>query len=131
MIKSNHNGFTLVELLIVVAIVAILASIAIPSYQSHMQKTRRAEGQAALLEALNTQERYYTLNNTYVTDLTTLGYSASPAPTENNYYTISAAACGSGIASCVTLTATAGTAQAADGNLTLNSLGVKTPTAKW
>ena len=131
----NINGFTLVELLIVVAIVSILASIAIPSYQSHIQESRRTEGQVKLMEVMNAQERYYTLNNTYVSDLTKLNYDNNPEPSENNYYNISAAACGTGngqqIDSCVQLTATATGAHAADGNLTYNSLGQRTPAEKW
>lgn len=59
-------GFTLIELMIVVAIVGILAAIAYPSYQDSVRKSRRAEGRTALMEVLQQQERYMTQRNTYL-----------------------------------------------------------------
>jgi len=59
-------GFTLIELMITVAIVALLAAIAIPSYQDSVWKGKRAEAKAAIFKALQAEERYYTQNNTYV-----------------------------------------------------------------
>jgi len=66
--KLSHkriSGFTLVELMIVVAIVGILAAIAYPSYIESVRKGKRAEGRAALTSLLQQQERYFTQNNTY------------------------------------------------------------------
>ena len=63
--NKSSIGFTLIELMIVVAIVAILASIAYPSYISSVIKGRRAEGRAALAELMQQQERYMTQNNNY------------------------------------------------------------------
>lgn len=63
--NKSANGFTLIELMIVVAIVAILASIAYPSYTSSVIKGKRAEGRAALTELMQQQERYMTQNNSY------------------------------------------------------------------
>lgn len=59
------KGFTLIELMIVVAIVAILAAIAVPSYQFAMVKSRRSVAQGCLTEAAQFMERYYTTNLTY------------------------------------------------------------------
>ena len=64
--KRHFEGFTLIEMMITVAIVSILASIAYPSYAEYMRKTRRAEGRTALMELLQQQERYMTQNNTYL-----------------------------------------------------------------
>lgn len=127
--KKGDLGFTLIELVMVIAIIGILMAIAIPAYTSSTTKARRADGQTALMDVMVRQERFYTENNTYTTNLANL-----PAATSSpeGYYTISAAACGgSTIDSCVILTATAGTAQSSDGNLTLNSRGQKLPADKW
>jgi type IV pilus assembly protein PilE len=67
--KLSHKriaGFTLVELMIVVAIVGILAAIAYPSYIDSVRKGNRAEGRAAVTSLLQQQERFFTQNNTYV-----------------------------------------------------------------
>jgi type IV pilus assembly protein PilE len=60
-----ESGFTLVELMVAVAIVGILAAIAVPSYQESMRKSRRADAQGALMNFANGMERLYTENSTY------------------------------------------------------------------
>ena len=60
------SGFTLIELMIVVAIVGILSAIAYPSYLEHVRKGMRAEAKAALMEGAQALERYYSVNGTYV-----------------------------------------------------------------
>lgn len=61
----NAKGFTLLELMITVAIVGIMSAIAYPSYQAHIMASRRADAKAALLGFANAMERFYTENNTY------------------------------------------------------------------
>ena len=63
---KHCSGFTLVEMVVVTAIVGLLAAVAYPSYASYMTGARRIEGQSALLSALQKQERYYGQHNTYV-----------------------------------------------------------------
>jgi len=63
---NRRHGFTLVEVLIVMAIVGILASIALPSYAGYIVRTRRTEGQVALIEAMQRQERYFSGHHTYI-----------------------------------------------------------------
>jgi type IV pilus assembly protein PilE len=127
-VKNRQSGFTLVELTIVVTLIGILAMIAIPAYNDSVTKARRSDGQAALMEAMARQERFFTENNTYTTNFAALPLGTS---SPEGHYTLSAAACGAGIASCVLLTATPGTAQAHDGALTLNSRGQKLPADRW
>lgn len=65
-LKKHSAGFTLIELMIVVAIIAIIAAVAYPSYQEHVRKTRRADAQTALLELSQFMERHYTANGRYL-----------------------------------------------------------------
>nr|WP_288256249.1 type IV pilin protein [uncultured Pseudomonas sp.] len=72
-LSRKTSGFTLIEVMIVVAIVGILAAVAYPSYQEHVRKTKRADAQAALMELSQFMERFYTANGRYLT-------SANAAP---------------------------------------------------
>ena len=131
---NKIKGMTLIELMIVVVIVGILASIAYPSYRDQMTKTRRSDGQVKLMEIMNAQERYFTNYGSYTASISAadpagLGYA--DANSDEGFYTISAAACGGGLVQCVALTATAQGVQVSDGNLTFNSQGVKAPAEKW
>lgn len=72
---KKTTGFTLIELMITVAVVAILAGVAYPSYQNHLRNTRRADAEGALLGFANAMERYFTENNTY---LGTAGTQSDP-----------------------------------------------------
>ena len=63
---SKSAGFTLIEIMIVVAILGIVSAIAFPSYQEYVRKTRRADAQTALMELGHFMERNYTANGTYL-----------------------------------------------------------------
>jgi type IV pilus assembly protein PilE len=100
-------GFTLVELMIVVAVVSLLALVAVPAYTDAVAKTRRAEARSAIMQAATALERFYTSNNTYTTTLSAAGAKAFSGDTlASSAYTISVAAGTSGIISSYVITAT-------------------------
>jgi len=130
------QGFTLIELMIVVAIIAILGAVVYPSYQSAVLKTKRAEGRAALMQVMQTQERFYSQNNTYAAFTmaapNNFRWFSGEAPTSSSYEISGAACTGELISNCIQLTATPGTANvnssfrdAKCGNLLLTSTGVR------
>ncbi|MFL0801558.1 MAG: type IV pilin protein [Agarilytica sp.] len=85
--SHRSKGFSLIELLIIVAIVAILTAISVPSYRSYVQKTCRNEAKSAILEVVAMQEKHYFQNNTYAA-LDGLGFSV-PLNTPEGCYVIS------------------------------------------
>ena len=132
----SGSGFTLIELMIAVAIVALLTAVALPAYQEYLNKGRRAEGQAALQRAIQLQERNYTVNGTYTTNLLplyglTTGAVLSGEDPTTGRYTLTAnnavAACADPNL-CITIQAVpvAPWTDASCGTLTLDSRGVRT-----
>jgi type IV pilus assembly protein PilE len=117
------RGFTLVELMIVVAIVAILAAFAVPSYSRYGYRARRADGQELLLRIATAQERYYATYNKYGA-LTDIGFK-DPVLSEKGFYSASLS---NPTASTFTATAARRGAQLSDacGSLQLDSTGAKT-----
>lgn len=77
---KQNTGFTLIELMITVAILGILTALTYPSYQSYVQKTLRTEAKTALMQAAQDLERCFTLNTSYSLDLNNDGTADSPAP---------------------------------------------------
>ncbi len=125
---SRMQGFTLMELMIAVVIVGVLAAIAYPAYTDHMNRARRADGKAALLNMANYMEHYYTENNGYSgATLTTIGYTGTTS--QEGYYNLSISALTN---TSYTLRATPTGVQAGDttcGALTLTNTNIKGPTA--
>ncbi|WP_432454788.1 MULTISPECIES: type IV pilin protein [unclassified Agarivorans] len=125
------KGFTLIEVMITVAIVAILAAVAYPSYLSHVQTTRREEAKRTLVEAAQHMESYYSMNLTY-SGAASSGSLTIYTPTHNfsDYYTLSTSGMS---ASAYTLSATpkSTAAQASDhcGTMSINSTGLTTPSS--
>lgn len=135
--RRNHaiqylrpNGFTLIELMIVVAIIGILTAIAYPSYQQYVIRANRTVAQAEMMDIANRQQQFLLTNRSYASKATLeLNGYALPSDVSSKYgYTI---ALGNAAAPSYTITFTPTGSQASDGDLVLTSEGVKTPADKW
>jgi len=88
-------GITLIELMIVLVIVGILAGVAFPAYKAYVDRAKRSEGKALLMEVAARQERYYFDNNTYAANATFLGYATTtPGSAEGHYRLVNPMAAG-------------------------------------
>jgi type IV pilus assembly protein PilE len=128
--RSKANGFTLIELMIVIAIIGILASIALPAYQDSVKKSRRSDAQGALMSFANAMERHFTTNGSYEgaaangddTGAPTVFPTQSPIDGGTAYYNLTISAAD---ASTYTLNAEATGAQDGNGDMQLTHTGVR------
>lgn len=128
--RTEQRGFTLIELMIVIGIIAILAAIALPNYQAYIMKSARAAAQAQMLDIANREQQFLLANRAYVTKGTIEGSGFSLEDKVSNRYSY-VIAVGAGTVPSFTITFTAIGPQLDDGDLTLNNAGVKTPAGKW
>lgn len=131
--RSNprrKRGFTLVELVVTVAIVGILASASYGSYQNYVRRANRSATQQFMLEVVNRQELYLLDARVYATDVGSTGLGLTVPSRVAQHYAINITLT-AGPPPGYIVTATPGGNQAVDGVLTLSSDGDKTPAEKW
>lgn len=131
-IGKKQFGFTLTELLITVAIMGILASIAYPSYTDYVLKSNRSEGLRELMRLANLQEQVFVDTRSYASDMKGLGMSTVKYTTPSKNYVINVTAAST--ATTFTLRAVAKKIQEDDTGcktLKIDHLGKKTPAACW
>jgi type IV pilus assembly protein PilE len=134
-------GFTLIELMITVAVVAILATVAVPSYTQYVVRANRSAMQRFMLDVANREEQFMLDARQYRpaiknkdddTDTFPAQLNMSVPSDVSNYYNMQVTlVAGPPPGYTITATPIAGTMQAGDGILTLNNTGVKTPPVKW
>lgn len=132
--RKNDLGFSLLELMIVVGIIAIISAIAFPSYSRYILKSRRSEAMTNLVKFQAAYEEYNAQNNTYPAS-NTLPPAITPIPS-TTYYSYTSATTASSYT--ITATAIAGKSQVKDkegavacSTMTINNVGTQTPAACW
>ena len=132
-IMKKNNGFTLIELMVVVAIIGVLGAVAYPSYTSYMKKSARADAKVGLVKLADKQERFYLQNNKYTLDITSaagLNTGVTGDTSEEGYYDFTVTS--GDLVNEFLLTATAVTTKSQAGDtgctvMTLSSTGAKEP----
>ncbi len=127
--KIASRGFSLIELMVTVAIVGILATIASVAYTSQVQKSRRTDARSALLDLAGREEKLFSTTNAYSGTAADLGYAAFPSVVGSGYYNVSVAVPNPPVTYVITATAIGTqTADTQCATLSVDQLGVQSST---
>ena len=132
MTERSNRGFSLIELVIAMAIIAILSSVAWPSYQSYVTRSSRQAAQTELLQLANLQEKIYLNTNSYTASINNAyngrndgGLGKTTGRSDDGKYDLAVATGGGAQSYVITATPRLGTTQEGDGNLTISSNGTR------
>lgn len=127
--RASQSGFTLIEVIITVAIIGIIAAVAVPSYSRYVTEARRTDAITFLAEVAGEQQRYFTENNQYAADMKELGYgNAATFESPEGHYVVSVSNPGGSGRFLLTATPVSGGKQASDAEclaFTINDTGAR------
>jgi type IV pilus assembly protein PilE len=136
---TRQKGFTLIEVMVTVAIVGILAAIALPNYRQYIVRASRNQAQSELVQMVTLQEKIYLNSNAYTPNVATAydgkssgGLGLTSAKTKDNRYDITLANTTASQTFTLVATPATGSTQVGDGTISITESGIKTwGTATW
>jgi type IV pilus assembly protein PilE len=125
-VRAKTSGFTLIELMIVVVVIAVLLSLAVPAYDNYRMRAARRAAQATMLDMANRAQQYFLDNRAFPNDAAQMNYVAPREVSDRYQVPLGFAPDNAATPPCFTIAATATGRQVPDGDMTLDCRGTKT-----